>query len=72
MVETDVGYDAQNRSHYVSAVQTSPETGFQNDDIDIFRSESVQGKQCGYLKEGHVQVVEGILPLMDEIPDVFL
>ena len=71
MVKTDVGYHAQHRSHYVGAVQTASQSGLKNHDIDFLIGKPVQSHKCRYLKEGHVEMVEGLLPLTDKSPYIF-
>ena len=72
MVKTYIGYHTQHRCDDVRAVQTTSETCFKNDDIHILGREPVQGQKSGDLEEGHVQMVEGVAPLMNEGPDIFL
>ena len=72
MIQTDVCDHAKHRSDDVRAVETASESGLKHHHIHLHMSKPAQCKRCGYLKEGHVKMVEGLLPLIYKIPDIFL
>ena len=66
MVQSYVRNDAENRRHYVRAVQTASQACFQHDDIGFHIGEPAECKRSRYFEEGHVKMVECLLPLIDE------
>ena len=72
MVKTDVGYHAEDRGDDIGTVKTSAESGLEDHEIDFLPCEPVECHECRYLEEGHVQMVESILPLIYEIPHFLL
>ena len=66
MVQTYVSYDAEDRRHDVRAVKTSSQTCFKNDNVHLPGGKPIKCHQSGNLKERKVQMIECILPLLNE------
>ena len=72
MIQPYVCNDTQDRSDNVRTVQPATQTSLKNDIIHTLTRKPVKSHRCGYLKEGHIQMIEGILPFPDEVPYILL
>ena len=72
MVKTDIRNDTKNRINDIGTVKTSSQARFQNDIIHFLPCKPVESHSCSDLKERHIQVIESIIPFLNEIPDILL